>query len=485
MTKETQTNKAERPETRAGSSGRNPRGTGTGASSVTARRESDCREITGEIAHKGRLMEAVVERGNMTAAYKRVMRNKGNSGVDGMTVDELKPFLKTHWERIKEEMLEGRYKPSPVLKVEIPKPDGGMRKLGIPTVLDRLIGQAIHQVLEPIFDSGFSESSYGFRRGRSAHQAVEKARSHVEEGSRWVVDIDLEKFFDRVNHDILMARIARKVKDKRVLRLIRRYLEAGAMQDGLETVRYEGTPQGSPLSPLLSNILLDDLDKELERRGHRFCRYADDCNVYVKSKQAGERVMASITGYLEKRLKLRVNETKSTVNRPWKLKFLGYSMTSEAKPRLTASVWSVRRLKTKLRETFRRGRGRNILKVIEELNQVLRGWAHYFKLVEVRRVFEELDGWIRRKLRCILWRQWKRSYTRAKNLMKRGLTEARSWQSVQNGRGPWWNAGASHMNEAFKKTFFDQKGLVSLLDTIRRIHKPSRTAVYGTVRTVV
>jgi RNA-directed DNA polymerase len=241
----------------------------------------------------------------------------------------------------------------------------------------RLIGQAIHQMLEPIFDSSFSESSYGFRRGRSAHQAVEKARGYVAEGYRWVVDIDLEKFFDRVNHDILMARVARKVKDKRVLRLIRRYLTAGILNDGLETVRSEGTPQGSPLSPLLSNILLDDLDKELERRGHRFCRYADDCNIYAKSKRAGERIIASVTGYLERKLKLKVNATKSTVGRPWKLKFLGYSMTSEQRPRLKVSERSVHRLKSKLRVIFSRGRGRNLLKVIEELNPVLRGWIHY------------------------------------------------------------------------------------------------------------
>jgi group II intron reverse transcriptase/maturase len=336
-----------------------------------------------------------------------------------------------------------------------------------------------------MFDSSFSESSYGFRRGRSAHHAVEKAREHVSEGYRWVVDIDLEKYFDRVNHDILMARIARKVKDKRVLRLLRRYLTAGILTDGLETTRSEGTPQGSPLSPLLSNILLDDLDKELERRGHRFCRYADDCNIYVKSMRAGERVMASITGYLERKLKLKVNATKSTVGRPWKLKFLGYSMTSEQRPRLKVSERSIKRLKSTLKIIFSRGRGRNIAKIIEELNPVLRGWIHYFKLAEVKDIFEELDGWIRRKLRCILWRQWKRTYTRVKKLMKRGLTETRSWQSATNGRGPWWNAGASHMNEAFKKSHFDKMGLVALLDTIRKIRKSSRTAVYGTVCTVV
>jgi group II intron reverse transcriptase/maturase len=469
---------AEMPEPIPGGSGRKPRGTGVGASSVTARRESDCGD-------RERLMEAVVERGNMTAAYKRVVGNKGSAGMDGMGVEELRPYLDKQWERIKLELLEDRYKPQAVRAVEIGKPDGGVRRLGIPTVVDRLIGQALHQVLEPIFDPGFSESSYGFRRGRSAHQAVEQARKYVAEGYRWVVDIDLEKFFDRVNHDILMSRIARRVKDKRILRLIRRYLQAGIMVDGLVTERQEGTPQGSPLSPLLSNIMLDDLDKELERRGHRFCRYADDGNIYVKSRRAGERVMASISGFLERKLRLKVNSRKSAVDRPWKLKFLGYSVTAEKSPRLKVSEQSVKRLREALREIFRKGRGRSVGRVIEELNQKLRGWINYFKLSEVKNIFEELDGWIRRKLRCIIWRQWKRVYTRGKNLMKRGLTEARAWQSATNGRGPWWNSKASHMHEAFKKSYFDKAGLVSLLDSLLTIRNTSRTAVYGTVRTVV
>jgi group II intron reverse transcriptase/maturase len=431
------------------------------------------------------LMEAVVERGNMTAAYKRVVRNKGAAGTDGMTVDELEPYLHADWERIKLELLEDRHMPQAVKAVEIPKPDGGIRTLGIPVLVDRLIGQALHQVLEPIFVPDFSVHSYGFIRGRSAHQAVVQARGYVAEGNRWVVDLDLEKFFDHVNHDILMSRIARKVKDKRVLRLIRRYLQAGIMVGGIEMARTEGTPQGSPLSPLLSNIMLDDLDKELERRGHKFVRYADDCNIYVKSRRAGERVMESITSFLARRLKLKVNAGKSAVERPWKGKFLGYSMTSEKMPRLKVAPRSVKRLKDKLRETFRKGRGRNIGKVIEELTTVLRGWQSYFKLAEVRNVFDLLDKWVRRKMRCIKWRQWKRPYTRAKNLMKRGLDEARAWRSATNGRGPWWNAGASHMHAAFTKAYFDKMGLVSLLDRFLDIRNQSRTAVYGTVRTVV
>ena len=430
-------------------------------------------------------MEAVVERENMFAALKRVKANKGAAGVDGMTVDELPAYLREQWPRIKEELLVGSYVPKPVRLVEIPKPGGGLRPLGIPTVLDRLIQQALHQVLQPRFDPDFSESSYGFRPGRSAWQAVAQAREYVAGGRRWVVDLDLEQFFDRVNHDLLMARVARKVRDKRVLRLIRRYLQAGIMAGGVTSPRVEGTPQGGPLSPLLSNILLDDLDRELERRGHAFCRYADDCNVYVRTPRAGERVMASLNRFLAVKLKLRVNEAKSSVDRPWRRKFLGYSLTWHKRPRLKVASLSLSRFKDKVREKLRGGRGRNLGRQIKELSPLLRGWANYFRLAEVKGVFEALDGWLRRKLRCILWRQWKRSYTRAKNLMKRGLGEERAWKSATNGRGPWWNSGASHMNKAFPKRFFDDLGLVSLLDYLHTIHATSGTAVYGTVRTVV
>ena len=344
-----------------------------------------------------------------------------------------------------------------------------MRQLGIPTVVDRLIQQAIHQVLSPIFEPDFSESSYGFRPGRSAHQAVKQAREYVAEGRRWVVDIDLEKFFDRVNHDILMSRVARKVGDKRVLGLIRRYLQAGLMTDGVASPRVEGTPQGGPLSPLLSNILLDELDKELERRGHKFCRYADDCNIYVQTQASGERVLKSVTRFLSERLRLKVNAEKSAVGRPWQRKFLGYSITWEKKPRLKVAKESVQRFKGKLRGLFREGRGRNLKRFIEELTPVLRGWMNYFRLAEVKGIIDELDGWLRRKLRCLQWRQWKRTFTRAKALMKRGLEEVRAWKSATNGRGPWWNAGASHMNEAFPKSYFDRMGLVSLPNHLRRL----------------
>src|SRR3989440_4062800 len=340
-----------------------------------------------------------------------------------------------------------------------------MWMLGIPTVIDRLIQQALHQVLSPLFEVSFSESSYGFRPQRSAQQAVLKAREYVREGRRWVVDIDLEKFFDRVNHDIMMSRLARRSKDKRVLRLIRRYLQAGMMSEGVTTARREGTPQGGPLSPLLSNILLDELDKELERRGHKFCRYADDCNIYVQSRSAGERVMKSITSFLERRLRLKVNAEKSAVARPWERKFLGYSMTSNREPRLKVARESVKRLKEKLREIFRRGKGRNLAKLIEvELTPLLRGWMNYFRLAEVKGIFDELDSWIRRKLRCLIWRQWKRILARAKGLMRRGLREAQAWESATNGRGPWWNAGASHLHAAFPKSYFDRCELLSLRD---------------------
>jgi RNA-directed DNA polymerase len=332
----------------------------------------------------------------------------------------------------------------------------------VPTVLDRLIQQAMHQVLMPLFDPGFSNASYGFRPGRSAHDAVLAARSYMAAGRRFVVDLDLEKFFDRVNHDVLMARVARRVGDKRVLRLIRRYLQAGLMTGGLVTVRTEGTPQGGPISPLLSNILLDDLDKELERRGHAFCRYADDCNIYVRTRRAGERVMASITRFLAERLRLKVNAAKSAVDRPWVRTFLGYTVTAHKQPRLRVAAKSVARLRDKLRTALRQGRGRTLARTVEDLGPILRGWMQYFRLAEAKGIFEELDGWLRRKLRCLLWRQWKRPRTRVKRLMQRGLDRLRAWQSAYNGHGPWWNAGARHMNDAYRAAVFAQLGLPSL-----------------------
>lgn len=453
---------AEMPESRPEDSGRKPRKYGKGASSGTARREPVRPEDL-------QLMEAVVARENMLDAYSRVMSNKGAAGVDKMPVEELKPYLQEHWARIRQELLTGTYQPQAVRCVEIPKPNGGVRQLGIPTVVDRMIQQALHQVMSPIYEPNFSESSYGFRPGRNAQQAVLAAREYAAEGRRWVVDLDLEKFFDRVNHDILMSRLARRIHDKRVLGLIRRYLQAGMMTGGVTNPRTEGTPQGGPLSPLLSNILLDELDKELERRGHKFCRYADDCNIYVRSREAGERVMKSVTDFLTNRLSLKVNAEKSAVARPWERKFLGYTMTWHKRPRLKVAPTSLERMKAKVRMIYREGRGRRLLKVIEDLNRMLRGWIQYFRLAEVKGIFEELDGWIRRKLRCLLWRQWKRNFTRAKNLMRRGLGNLRAWKSATNGHGAWWNAGASHMNEAFPKSYFDRLGLTSLQNQLRAL----------------
>ena len=425
-----------------------------------------------EVATTG-LMEAVVERGNLWLAYQRVVENKGAAGVDQLAVSGLRDHLKRHWPTIRARLLAGEYQPQPVRRVDIAKPQGGVRTLGIPTVVDRLIQQALHQVLQPIFEPTFSEASYGFRPGRNAHQALRQARQYVAQGKRWVVDMDLEKFFDRVNHDLLMSKLAEKIGEARVLELIRRYLAAGMMADGLVMPRTEGTPQGGPLSPLLSNVLLTALDRELERRGHTFCRYADDCNIYVGSERAGVGLLDSLTGFLEQRLKLKVNQAKSAVARPWQRKFLGYSLTWHQRPKLRIAKPSRQKLTEKVRALMRGAHGRNLAATIQTLNPVLRGWAAYYKLTETKSALEDRDGWIRRKLRCILWRQWKRPYARARNMMKRGLTEERAWRSATNGRGPWWNAGASHMNAAFPKSWFDHLGLVSLLDTVQRLQRVS------------
>lgn len=424
-------------------------------------------------AEPASLMEAVVDKANMARAYRKVVANKGGPGADGMTVQQLADHLKQHWPTLRERLLADEYHPSPVRAVDIPKPKGGTRQLGIPTVTDRLIQQALLQVLTPIFDPGFSESSYGYRPKRSAQQAVSAMKAHVTAGHRWVVDLDLKAFFDRVNHDLLMARVARRIRDKRVLRLIRRYLEAGMFQDGLVAPRRQGTPQGGPLSPLMANILLDDVDKELERRGHRFCRYADDMQVYVKSRRAGERVMASLSDFLENSLKLTVNRAKSAVDRPWNRGYLGYTLTRHKLARLTITKASMQRIMQRLREILKRGRGRNIRRVVEELIPVLRGWASYFSLVDVKRPLEALDGWIRRRLRCVIWRQWKRPWTRRRKLMALGLDDYRAWKSAGNGRGSWWNAGALHMNQALPRKWLDRLGLISVLDTVRWLSRSS------------
>ena len=416
------------------------------------------------------LIQALIAKENLVAVVKRVESNKGAAGCDSLEVSLLREYLQKHWPRIKSELLDGTYKPLPVKRVEIPKPGGGMRKLGIPSVVDRFIQQALHQILSPIFEPIFSQSSFGFRVGRSAHDAVLSAKEHMSQGYRFVVDLDLDSFFDRVNHDILMSRVARKVKDKKVLLLIRRYLQSGVLIDGVIETSSSGTPQGGPLSLLLSNILLDDLDKELEWRGHRFCRYADDVNIYVRSKRSGERVLASVSHFIESRLKLKINYRKSAVARPWDRKFLGYSVTMHKKPRLRVALKSLARLKASLKQVLRRGRGRNLGRFVkEELNPILRGWGNFFYLSETKLSLEELNKWIRHRLRCLLWKQWKKPKTRFKRLVALGINTCRASESVSNGRGSWWNSGASHINNAIRNKHFEKIGLISVLKQVNRM----------------
>jgi RNA-directed DNA polymerase len=414
------------------------------------------------------MIDRVVERENLTRALKRVRENKGAPGTDGMTVGDLTPYLRIHWPRLKQEILAGTYQPKPVRAVEIPKPNGGVRVLGIPCVVDRFVQQAILQALTPVFDPHFSESSHGYRPGRNAQQAVKAGFAYAKEGWDWVADLDVEKFFDRVNWDALMARVARRVRCKTTLRLIRSFLKAGIMSGGLVRAREEGTPQGSPLSPLLSNIYLDDLDKELERRGHKFCRYADDANVYVKSRSAAERVMASLERFLKRRLKLTVNRTKSVVDRPWNRTFLGHTMT-RTKSRLAVSPKSVKRAKDHLKMIFKKGRGWKPASVVKVTNAFTRGWAAYYVSANQWRVYEELDGWIRRRFRWLLWRQWKRKKTRVQRLMALGLDKETALKWGLKNRGPWWHSKQTHMNSTITTAWLARQGLLSMLGEHRRL----------------
>lgn len=409
----------------------------------------------------------VVSDWNMQEAIAAVKRNKGAPGIDGVTTEEIEETMQKQWPTIKQQILEGKYIPKPARRIRIPKPDGhGVRQLGIPTVLDRIIQQALYQELVHVFEPYFSNYNYGFRRYRNAQQAVLQAQKYIQEGCNWVVDIDLEKFFDRVNHDMLMARVARKAKDKKILLLIRRYLQSGVMEDGLVKPTEEGTPQGSPLSPLLSNILLDDLDKELEKRGLRYVRYCDDCNIYVKSEKAGNRVMESTVRYLTKKLKLKVNQQKSAVDNPWKRKFLGFTFTKDK--RIAIHVSRVKRLKDKIRGLSKQMRGNQItFSIRKRIMPLTRGWANYFGITEQRGIFASLDGWIRRRIRAILWRQWKNPRTRWKRLTSLGLKEHTAKKWAYSSKGPWRMARTYGMHQAVSNSVIEALGYIPMVHIVQ------------------
>jgi RNA-directed DNA polymerase len=434
---------------------------GTGASgeaASAAARETEAHAAKAEIESQavalGPSMEAVVERANLKKALAQVKRNKGAGGIDGMTVEDLPAHLKEHWPTLREQLLAGTYKPQPVRRVEIPKASGGKRLLGIPTVLDRFIQQAVLQVLQADWDRTFSEASFGFRPGRSAHQAVERAQQLIASGHDVVVDVDLEKFFDRVNHDILMGLIAKRVTDKRILKLVRGYLTAGVLEGGLVSPTEEGTPQGGPLSPLLSNLMLDVLDKELEKRGHRFVRYADDCNIYVRSQRAGERVMAGIERFLAKRLKLKVNKAKSAVAKPSVRKFLSFSFTNGKEPRRRIAPQAIARFKSRVQELTRRTRGASLPQIAKELSVYLRGWHGYFGFCQTPSVLRDLDQWTRRRLRAIAWKQWKRGRTRYAELRRRGVGRDLAAQTAGSPHGPWRLSNSPALTIALPNAFF-------------------------------
>src|SRR3984893_1608719 len=432
-------------------------------------------------ASTNRLMEEVCERENLKAALRRVKANKGSPGVDGMTVIGIKDYLKQHWPAIREHLLSGTYEPKPVRRVEIAKPDGGVRKLGIPTVLDRLIQQAVMQVLQRQWDPTFSESSYGFRPGRSAHQAVAQAQQYIAEGHGWCVDLDLEKFFDRVNHDKLMGQIAKRVEDKRLLKLIRAFLNAGVMENGLISPSVEGTPQGGPLSPLLSNLVLDEFDRELERRGHRFVRYADDSNIYVRSERAGHRVMESITQFITQELKLKVNETKSAVARPQERKFLGFSFTAGPEVKRVIAPKALDRFKRRIREITGRAKGGSMEKKMEGRAPCVRGWRSYFGFCETPEMLIGLTRWVRLRLRAAMWRQWKTPRRRRAALLELGVRPRLASNTAGSGRGPWYLARAKALSVGLSNAYFKSLGLPSLIDgvSVTNSNRRVRTRTHG------
>jgi RNA-directed DNA polymerase len=416
-------------------------------------------------ANTALLMEEVCERENLRDALHRVRSNKGSPGVDGTTVEALAEHLKKHWPTLRTQLLEGTYQPRPVKRVEIPKPDGGIRKLGVPTAQDRFVQQALMQVLQKQWDRTFSEHSFGFRPQRSAHQAVARAQEYIAEGCDWVVDLDLEKFFDRVNHDVLMGRVAKRIADKRVLKLIRAFLNAGVMENGLESPTEEGTPQGGPLSPLLSNLLLDDLDRELESRSLRFVRYADDCNIYVRSERAGLRVMESVKRFISRRLKLKVNDSKSAVARPGTRKFLGFSFTAGREPKRRIAPKALDRLKDRIREMTTRTRGISLEEMVGRLARYLRGWRAYFGYCQTPSVLGQLDEWIRRRLRAVIWKQWKQGTTRFRELRRRGIAFRLARQTAGSSHGPWRIAASPALTLAYRNADFASLGLPSLRST--------------------
>jgi RNA-directed DNA polymerase len=418
---------------------------------------------TESLAVTEQLMEEVLNKNNLEEALKQVMQNKGAAGIDGMTVEELPAYLKENWKRIRKELMEGKYAPLAVKRVKVPKATGGVRQLGIPCAVDRFIQTALQQVFQKHWDKTFSQYSYGFRPGKSQHQAVKQAQEYVSSGLRYVIDIDLEKFFDRVNQDILMSRIARRVKDKQVMKLIRAFLNAGMMEDGLVKPTEGGVPQGGPLSPIFSNLLLDELDQELEKRGLRFVRWADDCNIYVASQRAGERVMASITKFLSKRLRLKVNEEKSAVGRPWERKFLGFTFTAEKKTRRRIAPETLKRVKERIRKMTSRKRGNTLEQIIKELTSYLRGWINYFGYCQTPTVLQDLEEWLRRKLRCLMWKRWKRGATRYKRLREMGLSNELAAMGAGSGaHGPWHMSRTPPINKALSVEYFRQLGLPTL-----------------------
>ena len=428
-----------------------------GTEAPMAKRETE------DPAGSQRMMEEVCKRENRREALKRVRANKGSPGIDGMTVDELPEYLEQHWPAMREQLLSGTYEPKPVKRVEIPKPDGGVRKLGIPTVLDRLVQQMVQQVLQKQWDPTFSEHSYGFRPGRSAQQAVAQAQKYIAEGYGWCVDFDLEKFFDRVNHDKLMGAIAKRVGDKRLLKLIRALLNAGVMENGLVSRSVEGTPQGGPLSPLLSNLVLDELDRELERRGHRFVRYADDSNIYVRSERAGQRVMESVKRFITEKLKLKVNESKSAVAKPQERKFLGFSFTGGKELKRKIALKAIDRFKERIREITHKARGQSMKQVMEELARYLRGWRGYFGFCETPSVLQRLDSWVRRRVRCAFWRQWKTGRKRFAQLVRRGVSEELAAKTAGSRRGPWHVSQSPALDIALSNAALASLGLPSLV----------------------